>query len=132
MNILDEEGIAFFKRELLAETERQLRLFESQTNPLQEEFGRIKLYDDRTKITRHFTICTPDIGAFLSNHPSHGLLGKLHEDVTTASLVWKEQEGLRHSLMETLHPDLPWNKNGEPPKARLTESGKITKKLSSL
>lgn len=129
--ILDEQGVAFFRKELLEETDKQISQFELASEGVsQRELGRIRLYEERAKIRRHFEICDSEIGAFLNNAQNHGLLGKLKQDVTSAGLTWKEIEGMRHSLQGLLLPDLNWQ-NNQPPKSRLTEQGQIVKKINA-
>jgi hypothetical protein len=129
MTALDTTGILFFEKELLKETIRQLEMFEAE--PPQEcaprELGRIRLYEDREKIQTHFLLCTKTVGAFDSNRPSHGLLGKLKENPRGASLVWQECEGIRHSLFQQVEEEIQWEGN-QVPRARLTSKGRFKKK----
>ena len=128
MNILYRDGVEFFKNELLKETHKQLEMFEE--HPPEEvmlrEVGRIRLYDERAKIQRHFLICEDDRGGFESKHPQHGILGKLLASESSAGLTWLEFEGIRHSIQSFLSPELLWE-GGKLPKAHLTESGKFKK-----
>lgn len=129
MTLLDSAGIRFFKEELLKETNRQLMMFEENPPPdvAIREVGRIRLYDDRSKIQKHFFVCEPDCGAYESNHPQHGVIGKLEGNSASATLVWRELEGLRHSLKAEVENDLIWIEK-KVPDARLTREGKFRKK----
>lgn len=130
MTILDHKGISFFQKELLEETNRQLAFFE--TDPPAEvaarEMGRLRLYEERAKIRRHFFICEENLGAYDTNHPQHGLLGKLEGNPGSACLIWLEFEGLRHSIKTSVENDLTWMEN-RPPEARLTSKGIFKKKM---
>lgn len=129
MTILDKNGVKFFRTELTKDTDRQIAMFE--TNPPSElghrELGRIRLYEEKTKITRHFFVCETDKGLYASNHPHHGLVGKLEGLPASSCLVWKEIEGIRHSINATISTELEWE-NSSPPKTRLTTEGKFQKK----
>lgn len=126
---LDKNGVQFFKRDLLEETNRQLEMFEKTAPPeiAQREFGRLRLYDDRMKIERHFLITRQDLGAYEDSHPFHGLIGPLDGGSGSACLIWKELEGLRHSLSARVEENLVW-KDQEPPEARLSVRGEFTPK----
>jgi hypothetical protein len=127
MNILDRAGILFFKEELIGENSKQIKMFEGSKPRGIEELGRIRLYEEKIRIERHFKSTDPSIGVFLTAHPSHGLLGKTTNDPGSSALIWKEEEGIRHSIKWEAHPEMPWVEQ-EPPKARLTPEGKVHKK----
>jgi hypothetical protein len=129
MNKLDKNGIRFFRRELLDETNRQLELFETSAPKeiASREFGRIKLYDDRHKIERHFVITSTEVGGYETNHPFHALLGPLEGSPGSSILVWKEIEGIRHELNAEIQTQTVW-KETTPPEVRLTLTGEVIPK----
>lgn len=132
MNILDTAGLNFFRREMLTETNQQIRLFESQPPCPLQELGRIRLYEERAKITRHFDSCDKTIGVYLTNHLHQALLGRVENGTHCLSLTWEEQESLRHSLASHTHKDILWEKNQKPPKVLLTAEGNVVRKEESL
>lgn len=130
--VLDKSEVAFFKQTLLDDTESQIRLLERTRNIEGKlEFGRVRLYEERSSIERHFNRSSEDKGLLLRTDPSFGLILKVKTSIQSSVLTWKETEGYRHTVMGLVRDDLPWE-NGEPPKARLTEGGKITKKVEIL
>lgn len=132
MNILDTAGLNFFRREMLEETNQQIRLFEAQRHSNLQELGRIRLYEERAKITRHFDSCDKTIGVYLNNRLHQALLGRVETGVHSLSLTWEEQESLRHSLSSHTHSDLLWEKNNKPPKVLLTPEGNVVRKYETL
>jgi hypothetical protein len=129
MEILDKSSLEFFKRELLEETEKKLRLFEI-GNINSNELGRIRLYEEKSRINAYFKLLDDKVGLLLINNPAQGLLGKIRESIESAGLTWKEIEGTRYDLFDSCHPEITWEqweKTQVPPKVRLTESGKIVK-----
>jgi hypothetical protein len=132
MNILDTAGLNFFRREMLAETNQQIRLFEAQRPSQLQELGRIRLYEERAKITRHFESCDKNIGVYLNNRLHQALLGRVENGTHCLSLTWEEQESLRHSLTAHTHTDILWEKNQNPPKVLLTAEGNVVRKYESL
>jgi len=127
--ILDEPSLEFFEEELLRETEKKLRLFEI-GNLHSNEMGRIRLYEERSKITSYFKLLDKSVGLLLINNPSQGLLGKVKESLESVGLTWKEIEGTRFDLFDSCYPEITWEdwkENKNPPKVRLTETGKIVK-----
>ncbi len=127
--VLDESSLDFFQEELLAETDNKLKLFEI-GNLSSNELGRIRLYEEKSKIKSYFKLIDKSIGLLLINNPSQGLLGKLKESLESAGLTWKEIEGTRFDLFDSCYPEIiwsEWEENQKPPKVRLTESGKIVK-----
>lgn len=140
MNVLNEEGMEFFENELLSETEKQLKFFERSTNnkgfgqenKKSEELGRVRLYEERVLIKGYFTLCEKEVGLLLTNQNCQAILGKIKNTIESASLGWKEQEGIRYDISETCHPEITWEnyeKDGSPPKARLTSKGEVVKRL---
>jgi len=132
MNMLDKEGMEFFEKELISETEKQLKFFESTRYQRNEELGRTRLYEERMLIKSYFTLCEKDIGILLINQNCQAILGKIKETIESASLGWKETEGVRYDISETCHPEITWEsyeKNGSLPKARLTSRGEVVKRL---
>jgi hypothetical protein len=127
MNLLDKSGLEFFRKDMMDETNQQIRLFETQSHGKYQELGRIRLYEERSKITRHFESCDKNIGVFLSHHPTQALLGRIETGEHSLSLAWKELDSIRHSLEADNHPNLIWEKKTIPPKVRLTASGEILK-----
>jgi hypothetical protein len=129
MHVLNSEGLSFFKEELLSDTENKIKFLEklSYKDCPSPEIGRIHLYEQRAIINQHFEICDSDIAVFLTNHPSHGLLGKVKETIESASLCWLEKDGIRYSLIPQTHKNFHW-KNSEPPPVRLTETGTLKPK----
>jgi hypothetical protein len=124
--------MVFFETELLSETEKQLKFFERNTSSRNEELGRIRLYEERILIKGYFSLCEKEIGVLLINENCQAILGKIKNTIESASLGWKEQEGLRYDISETCHPEITWDgyeKDGSTPKARLTSRGEIVKKL---
>jgi hypothetical protein len=127
--VLDNSSVKFFEEELLRETDRKLKLFEV-GNLRNNELGRIRLYEERSKIKSYFKIIDEEMGLLLINNPAQGLLGKLKQSLESVGLTWKEIEGTRFDLFDSCHPDIiwsDWEENKTPPKVRLTESGKIVK-----
>lgn len=134
MNLLNKEGMEFFENELLTETEKQLKFFEKQRTARNEELGRIRLYEERVLIKGYFNLCEKEVGLLLTNKSCQAILGKIKNTLESASLGWKEQEGVRYDIAESCHPEITWEnyeKNGAPPKARLTSNGEIVKRLLS-
>jgi hypothetical protein len=132
MNIITQASIEFFYRELLQETNDQIRIFEAQPTSNYPEMGRIRLYEERAKIHKHFELCDKTIALFLTNHLHQALVGRVETKNHCHSLTWEEQESMRHSLETELHTDIIWEKDSKPPKVSLTSNGTVTKKFSSL
>lgn len=129
MTLLDKVGVDFFRTELTKETDRQIAMFEG-SSPKElaaREIGRIRLYDEKIKISRHFLVSEPDKGGFESNHPHHGLIGKITGMTGSSCLIWIELEGLRHSIQSAIAVDLEWE-NNKPPNVHLTSKGKFAKR----
>lgn len=132
MNVLNKTGMEFFESELLSETEKQLRFFERVNSSRNEELGRTRLYEERTLIKGYFSLCEKEIGLLLTNDNCQAILGRIRNTIESASLGWKEQEGMRYDMSETCHPEISWEnyeKNGSLPKARLTSKGEVVKRL---
>jgi hypothetical protein len=132
MNVLNKEGMEFFENELLSETEKQLRFFERSTSHKNEELGRTRLYEERILIKGYFSLCEKEIGVLLINQNCQAILGRIRDTIESASLGWKEQEGIRYDIAESCHPEITWDnyeKDGSIPKARLTSRGEIVKRL---
>ena len=129
MILLDKKGIDFFRAELTKETERQIKMFEGNapTEIMEREIGRVRLYEEKARIGKHFMVTEPSIGGFERNHPHHGLLGKVIGMGASAALIWLEIEGMRHSIKGSIEPTLVWEQE-KLPKARLTNTGKFQKK----
>ena len=127
MNLLVRNALEFFRRDMLQETNQQIRLFEAQSHSKLTELGRIRLYEERSKITKHFDSCDKNIGVFLTCHPVQALLGRISHGQQSHSLSWMELQSIRHSLEAHLHSDLLWDNPNEPPKVCLTNEGKIEK-----
>jgi hypothetical protein len=127
--LLDNNSLEFFKEELIEETDRKLRLFEV-GNIKSNELGRIRLYEEKSRIKGYFKLIDESVGLLLVNSPSQGLLGKLKDSLESVGLTWKEIEGTRFDLFDSNLPEITWEEwaeNNKPPKVRLTESGKIVK-----
>jgi len=153
MKLLQKEEVEKIKKELLLDTEKKIKLFEATThNFFNEDLGRIKLYDDRVRIKTHFEIVDNNEEIFLSQRPSYALVGKIIEisnidknlyevedsekkeqnpKYPVASLTWKEQDNIKYSIIDEIHPEIKWGEN-KPPKLRLTEEGKIKKRPSEI
>jgi hypothetical protein len=132
MNVLNKEGMEFFENELLSETEKQLKFFERATQSRNEELGRTRLYEERVLIKGYFSLCEKEIGVLLINQNCQAILGRIRNTVESASLGWKEQEGIRYDIAESCHPEITWEnyeKDGSLPKARLTSKGEVVKRL---
>lgn len=130
--LLDNEGVEFFRKSLVEDTESQIRLLESSRNIEGKlEFGRVRLYEERSIIERHFNRSLNDRGLFLQTDPSYALVLMVKSGNHSSLLTWRELEGLRHSMAGLVRADLEW-KNEQPPNARLTEGGKVTKKVEIL
>jgi hypothetical protein len=129
MVLLDKNGVEFFRQELTKETDRQIAMFEQRapSEITEREMGRIRLYEEKVKINHHFMLTERDRGAFESNHPHHGLLGKISGLKASSALLWREVEGLRYGIRAEVETDLTWE-DKTPPKARLTKEGKFRKK----
>lgn len=127
MTILQKQALDFFQRDLLQEINQQIRIFESQPTSSNLELGRIRLYDERSKISTHFSLCSEEAAAYLTNHLSHAILGRVRGEKTSNSLSWQEKESVRHSLENQHHLDLLWDNPNLPPNALLTKEGEIKK-----
>ena len=127
MNILDKPALEFFHKDMLEETNQNIRIFEGQSHGKFHELGRIRLYEERSKITKHFESCDKNIGIFLSHHPTQTLLGRIETGQHSLSLSWKEMESIRHSIDAQTHPKILWINPSIPPKVRLTADGEVLK-----
>lgn len=134
MTILTQQGIEFFERELLEECRKHIRAYELLANDEEShtlELGRIRLYEERARIRKHFESSERTLAGYMSVGINHGLLGRLKLQDTSSALYWKEKEGIRFNIITELEDDLKW-KNNKPPKVHLTDRPKFIRKPSIL
>ena len=128
---LNEKGIDRFKKDLLEDNTQKLLTFERIAIRSEEpDLARIYLYDQRSKIIRHFEISDSDIGVYYSEETNAALVGKIQQQYISTALTWQEKQAHRFNIHHRERPDLIWSKDLTPPKARLTE-GRLTPKITS-
>ena len=127
MTIIDKNGIEFFERELIEDTNRQLMILEKAGRNNTLGLARLRLYEEKAHIRNHFKEADPNLGAFLSNCPAHALFGP--SEIGSSVLAWEEKEGLRHSVFWRIDASLAWEEK-KPPAIRLTKEGELRKRIN--
>jgi hypothetical protein len=130
MTKLNEKGVAWFKANLLEDNTQKILTFERATMPTPEnDLARVYLYDQRSKILRHFELSDSTVGAFFSETTHAALVGKVREQFISTALTWQEKQSHRFNIHHRERPDLVWEQDLTPPKARLTD-GRLTPKVT--